>query len=123
MILDSNIVIYYTDPTQTKLQNYLNTHFDSLNVSAITHLEVLGYHKISFQDKIDFANFFKSIKLKRITKPIIEQAILLRQQKKMSVGDAIIAATALVNDEPLITNNEDDFKHIPNLIIISMDSI
>ena len=41
----------------------------------------------------------------------------------MSVGDAIIAATALVNDEPLITNNEEDFNHIPNLIIISMSSI
>lgn len=122
MIIDSNIIIYYIDPSQIKLQNYLTANINSLTVSAISHLEVLGYHKISAQDKTDFANFFKSIKTKGINKPIVEQAILLRQQKKMSVGDAIIAATALIYNQPLLTN-EGDFKHIVGLTIIPMSSI
>jgi hypothetical protein len=58
MIIDSNIIIYYTDPSQIRLHNY----FTSLTVSTISHLEVLGYHSISAQDKIDFTNFFKGIK-------------------------------------------------------------
>ena len=44
---------------------------------------------------------------------VIEQAIQLRQQKKMKLGDAIIAATAVAYNIPRATRNEDDFKHIP----------
>lgn len=46
---------------------------------------------------------------------VIELAIQLRQQKKMKLGDAIIAATAVAYNIPLVTRNEDDFKHIPGL--------
>ncbi len=46
---------------------------------------------------------------------VIVQAIQLRQQKKMKLGDAIIAATAVTYGIPLVTRNEDDFKHIPGL--------
>jgi predicted nucleic acid-binding protein len=46
---------------------------------------------------------------------VIEQAIKLRRQKKMKLGDAIIAATALEYDIPLVTRNGDDFKHIAGL--------
>jgi predicted nucleic acid-binding protein len=37
----------------------------------------------------------------------------------MGLGDAIIAATALEYDLPLVTRNEDDFKHIAELKIIN----
>lgn len=50
---------------------------------------------------------------------VIERAITLRQQKKMSLADAIIAATALAHDLPLVTRNVDDFKHIAGLILIN----
>ena len=33
----------------------------------------------------------------------------------MKLGDAIIAATALEYEIPLVTRNEDDFKHIQGL--------
>ena len=33
----------------------------------------------------------------------------------MKLGDAIIAATAVAYGIPLLTRNEDDFKHIPGL--------
>ena len=46
---------------------------------------------------------------------MIEQAIHLRQQKKMKLGDAIIAATAVAYGIPLVTRNEDDFKYIAGL--------
>ena len=46
---------------------------------------------------------------------MIERAIKLHQQKNMKLGDAIIAATALEYDIPLVTRNESDFKHIAGL--------
>ena len=41
----------------------------------------------------------------------------------MSLGDAIIAATAIYKKIPLLTNNTDDFKHIENLVLISLNDI
>jgi predicted nucleic acid-binding protein len=50
---------------------------------------------------------------------IIQRAIQLRQRKSMKLGDAIIAATALEYGVPLVTRNEDDFKHIAGLQLIN----
>jgi predicted nucleic acid-binding protein len=50
---------------------------------------------------------------------VIQQAIVLRQLRKMSLADAIIAATALAPDLPLVTRNVDDFKHIAGLKLIN----
>ena len=41
----------------------------------------------------------------------------------MSVGDSIIAATTLLENDILLTNNEDDFKEITNLRVIAMKEI
>jgi predicted nucleic acid-binding protein len=50
---------------------------------------------------------------------IAERAIELRRQKKRSLADAIIAATALVYEMPLVTRNERDFSHVGNLEIVN----
>ena len=54
---------------------------------------------------------------------IAEIAIQLRQKKKMTLGDSIIAATAIHKNIPLLTNNIKDFKHIENLVLISLNDI
>jgi hypothetical protein len=51
--------------------------------------------------------------------PVVQRAIALRRQKKMNLADAIIAATALVHDVPLVTRNGEDFRHIAGLVIIN----
>jgi predicted nucleic acid-binding protein len=46
---------------------------------------------------------------------VIEKTISVRQNKKIALGDAIIAATALVHDLVLISRNTSDFINIPGL--------
>ncbi|XVE12228.1 MAG: hypothetical protein HCA05_05555 [Dolichospermum sp. DET68] len=41
---------------------------------------------------------------------VIEQGVRLKQIKKISLGDAIIAGTALVYDLTVVTRNIDDFR-------------
>ena len=53
-----------------------------------------------------------------ISRQLIDKAIHLRQQKNMSLGDAIIAATALTEKLPLVTANIKDFQHIEELELI-----
>ena len=50
---------------------------------------------------------------------VLERAVSLRQQRKMSLGDAIIAATALVHDLTLVTRNVDDFRWIADLRLLN----
>ena len=50
-----------------------------------------------------------------LTESVEERAIALRQERKMGLADAIIAATALVHGLTFVTRNVDDFKHIARL--------
>jgi hypothetical protein len=49
---------------------------------------------------------------------VIKKASVLRQQKKMSLGDAIIAATALLQGLTLVTHNVKDFEWINDLSVL-----
>ncbi len=50
---------------------------------------------------------------------VIERAIALRQERKMGLADAIIAATALVHGLELVTRNVDDFQHVSGLRLVN----
>lgn len=49
---------------------------------------------------------------------IAQQTILLRKARKIKLGDAIVAATALVHGLVLVSRNLDDFKNISGLQVI-----
>ncbi|MDZ7846733.1 MAG: hypothetical protein U5L96_08155 [Owenweeksia sp.] len=49
----------------------------------------------------------------------IDLAIDLRHQRKMSLGDSIIAATAIAHALPLVTVNMKDFDWIKQLEILN----
>jgi toxin FitB len=79
----------------------------------------LGFPGISSEEEAALLAFIQSCPPYPLDDGVLQQAIRLRQQKKMKLGDAIIAATALEYEIPLVTRNEDDFKHIPGLDLIN----
>ena len=81
----------------------------------MTQIEALGFAGISPEEETAILSFVAASPVYPLDDGVIEQAIKLRQQKKMKLGDAIIAATALEYDIPLVTRNEADFKHIAGL--------
>ena len=113
MILDSNIIIYSTKPEYEFLREFIAEN--SPSVSAVSYVEVLGYHKLDKEEKQLLEDFFDSSNILPISKEVTVKAVELRQLQKMTLGDFLIAATSLVNNLPLIVNNTKDFEWIDEL--------
>jgi len=60
-----------------------------------------------------------SVTVLPLDEPVIQQTILLRQQRRIKLPDAIIAATALAHGLPLITRNTADFQGILGLLVVN----
>lgn len=113
ILLDSNIIIYAADPRYPFIRELIRRH--GPEVSLVSKIEVLGYHGLTPEQRTYFQAFFDATLVISLNDRIIAQAITLRQQRRMSLGDAIIAATALVCDDTLVTRNTADFAWIPEL--------
>ena len=117
-LLDTNILIYAAEAQYSSLLLPLVT--DSANfVSSVSVVETLGFHRITPAQITFFENLFKILKTIPIEDEIIQKAVQLRQMKKMSLGDSLVAATALSNGAELVTRNTIDFLDIPGLIVLN----
>ncbi|MGB3509413.1 MAG: type II toxin-antitoxin system VapC family toxin [Microcoleaceae cyanobacterium] len=117
MLLDSNIIIYAAQPENTALRQFIAEH--SPAVSALSYVEVLGYHQLTEQERLYFEDFFRVSLVLPISQAVLDQAIALRQIRRMTLGDAIIAGTALVHNLTLVTRNVEDFQWINQLQLIN----
>lgn len=116
MMLDSNILIYAALGESPEIITFVKDNEPA--VSDISRVEVLGFHKIT-QPEIQFLEaFFLSSRVLPIDETIILRAIDLRQKRKIALGDALIAATALTHGLTLVTRNTKDFKWIDSLTLI-----
>ena len=114
-LLDSNILIYAAEPGQEALREGILA--EPAGVSVVTMVEVLGYHLLAAEEETDLRGLLKDLTVFAADIMVAERAVGLRQKQKMGLGDAIIAATALVHGLPLVTRNVDDFKHVAGLEI------
>jgi toxin FitB len=117
IFLDSNIVIYSAQEPYAYLRPLVSNPDNQ--VSYFTMLEVLGFHALIPSDKIYFESIFVILDVKDISLPIINKAIALRQRRKMSPGDAIIAASVLHFGSQIYTRNVSDFDWIDGLTVIN----
>ena len=115
MLLDSNIIIYAFKLQQ--LQHFLTNR--DVCCSVITCLETMGYHKLREDEERYLKRYFQIITVHPISDAVISIAIILRQQKKMELGDAIIAATALQQKQLLVTRNVQDFDWVDGLEVMN----
>lgn len=117
MLLDSNIIIYSVQPEHSQLRALIAENAPA--VSAISYLEVLGYHLLTEQQRQYFKEFFQVAQMLPRSQAVLDQSVTLRQQRRMTLGDAIIAGTALVHELTLLTRNVDDFRWIVELNLLN----
>lgn len=117
MLLDSNIIIYSAKREYAELRRFMAKNVYS--VSAVSRIEVLGYHLLADNQRQYLIEFFQAADILRISDAVVTEAVKLRQTKRMGLGDAIVAGTALEHRLTLVTRNFGDFSWIQNLDLIN----
>lgn len=112
-LIDSNIIIYAAKDEFAYLRPLLLS--EDVHVSVISKAETLGYHKLTEEERRFFESVFEVVPQLPIDQYVINIAVSLKQQRKYSLGDALIAATALHYNAELNTNNIVDFEKIEGI--------
>jgi len=119
-LIDSNIIIDYTAYRLPKkgsdfMEQFFNKDF---LISIVVKIEVLGFNEVPAKLKA-MEEFVNTAAVLPLDEAVTRQTILLRRQyRKLKLGDAIIAATALAHNLDLISRNTSDFKNISGLTVI-----
>lgn len=116
MLIDSNIAIYASQSQHLALRLFLDSI--SRSVSIVSYVEALGYHRLTADAEDYIMDFFRGSSVLPLSDAVAQEAVSLRQQRRMGLGDAIIAATAMVHGLALVTHNTGDFRWIANLELL-----
>jgi predicted nucleic acid-binding protein len=100
-VLDTNILIYLLEG---RLQGELPT--SGLCVSVITEIELLSYNRLSEAQEVRIRDMIARLTVIGLTPQVKEAAIQLRRATRLTIPDAIIAATALSLSAELLTNDD-----------------
>ncbi len=104
-LLDTNIVIGLLKEYEPaiKLAEEVGVVLEESAVSQITRMELLGHPKITLDDERLIQLFLKECQVLLIDERIEVRATQLRRSGLLKLPDAIVAATAVVNDLRLLT--------------------
>ena len=116
MLLDSNIIIYAAQAEHATLRQFIADHTPA--VSVISYIEVLGYHRLSEEDRQFLDRFFHATEVLPVSDAVVQWAVRFRQRRRMTLGDAIVAGTAVGHGRTLITHNVDDFCWISEIKLL-----
>ncbi len=112
-LIDSNPIIEYLNGTLPSLgKAFFRNLLEEGNafVSDVTRIEVLGYPRMAPGDRQQALHVFSRLASIPMEEEIVELTIHLRSSVGGQTADAIIAATAIQYELPLITRNLEDFK-------------
>ena len=117
-LIDTNAVIDYLDNKLPDKAGELMDGIDS-RISVITRMELLSWPGASQEQAHILNEFINASEVFALEEPVIEKAVDIRKTFKTKLPDAIIAATALVNNLSLITRNTKDFDKIEGLEVLN----
>jgi len=118
-LLDTNILIYYWKGSipNSEINRIDDILKSSFIISIITAIELLGWRKHTAEGFLLAKEFLSHAKIVPVDDELADLTVELRRNNNIKLADALIAATALLNDLVLVTRNEEDFSMLNDLEI------
>lgn len=117
ILIDTNIILYLLKGNDT-LENLLQG--TEPYISFITELELIGFKNISSTEEKQIIALLKDCAIIPLNNSIKEKYVELRKKYSLKLADAIIAATAISKDIPLITSDK-QFKGVEELSLLQFE--
>ena len=116
LLIDTNVIIYALEGRE-EVKPYM---FSSLWVSHITKIELLGVKNISDVELARCEYFLNDCTLVDYYSDLTKITVEIKQKYSIKVPDAIIAATSIYLQIPLLTSDK-GFTKIPELELILLE--
>ena len=110
-LLDTNILIYYFNgemesAVKSKVSMVMR---ESFQISVISKMEFLGF-PFNLLERQKATQLMEYAVIRTLSDEIVQRVIDIRQEKRIKLPDAIIAATDMQYSAILVTRNTKDFK-------------
>lgn len=118
-VLDTNAIVALLQGNSQLIQLLQNSHW--IGVSVISQIEFLVFSGLSQDDCQLFQQFLQRVEVIGLTGDdtlLIEKIIEMRQQYRLKLPDAVIAAMAIQNSASLVTADR-EFAKVTILTIIN----
>ncbi len=120
MIVDTDVLIWYSREHQKAIE--LIHSLDTFFISVVTYMGIVQ----GVRNKKELNTFKKAlgilnVKIFQIDELVSTKAMFFVEQYSLShsmeLADALIGATAIIKQVPLITGNEKHYRHLPEIKI------
>ena len=114
ILVDTNIILYLLRGS-VELEEYLQGK--DVFISFVTELELLGYKSLTKEHESQIISILEDCLIIQMNDAIKEKYLELTRKYSFKLPDALIAATALVLDIPIITADK-GFQKINELKLV-----
>ncbi len=118
-LLDSNILIDFLNGDK-KIGDWMNENKSSslfsFSISTVGKIEVLSDKRLTEKQAIELEKFVDAFDCLPITDEIARLSAMLRREKVLTLGDAIVVATAIIRKRILVTRDKSLSKKVSNLV-------
>ncbi len=120
MIVDTDVLIWYSRAYQSAIDTIHS--LDRFSISVVTYIEVIQ----EVRNKKELSAFKKALgilnaQIIQVDELISTKAMFYVEQytlsHSMELADALIGASAVIKQLPLLTGNEKHYKHLPEIRI------
>jgi len=122
MVWDTNAIIFFLQdllPESSKLSLFKELNRRDQYYSIITEIELLSWKRLTEKEKLVISDFLSHFRKIELSEEVKDETIRIRKKLNIKIPDAIIAASALVQGQELLTQNQKDFEKVKGLRIFN----
>lgn len=117
-LIDSNAIIDFCNGTLPINGKNLLFSISTPQISIISNIELFANKNISQEEFNLLEKFVHIATVYPLNTSLIAKTIEIRQEYRIKLPDAVIAATAVVNKLTLVSRNTSDFNKIQGLTVV-----